>query len=351
MRADLQAPLSSVLVRVRPRVLEGPGLGAALLACAALIGCAAPRPSHHLAEPEAPRAVLVLHGGAGTIDRASMTPELEQDYRAALEGALRAGHAVLAGGGNAMDAVEATLLPLEDSPLFNAGRGAVLTADRLCELDASVMDGGTGLAGAVAGIRTVRHPIRAARAVMEKSEHVLLAGRGADAFAAEQGLELVDNAWFQTERRVRQLDQALADAKFGTVGCVALDEEGHLAAGTTTGGMTAKRYGRVGDSPLIGAGTWAEDGVCGVSATGWGEFFIRGAVASTIAARMRFGGASLADAASATIHGDLTARGGTGGVVALDAEGRVAAPFNTPGMYRGWITAEGDVTVRIWSDR
>ena len=181
MRADLQAPLSSVLVRVRPRVLGGLCLGAALVACAA------PRPSHHLAEPEAPRAVLVLHGGAGTIDRASMTPELEQDYRAAREGALRAGHAVLASGGSAMDAVEATLLPLEDSPLFNAGRGAVLTADRLCELDASVMDGGTGLAGAVAGIRTVRHPIRAARVVMEKSEHVLLAGRGADAFAAEQG--------------------------------------------------------------------------------------------------------------------------------------------------------------------
>lgn len=301
--------------------------------------------------PEGPRAVLVLHGGAGTIDRAAMTPELEQAYREALEGALRAGHAVLSGGGLAMDAVEATLLPLEDSPLFNAGHGAVLTADRVCELDASVMDGATGLAGAVAGVRTVRHPIRAARAVLEHSEHVLLAGAGADAFAREQGLEQVDNAWFQTERRRQQLEQALADDKFGTVGCVALDQEGHLAAGTTTGGMTAKRYGRVGDSPIIGAGTWAEDGVCGVSATGWGEFFIRGAVASTVAARMKFGGAPLAEAAHATIHGDLTSRGGTGGIVALDAEGRVAAPFNTPGMYRGWITAEGEVTVRIWTDR
>lgn len=320
-----------------------------LLALGLLPACAtAPEAAR---PPEGPRAVLVLHGGAGTIDRDAMTPELEAAYRAALEEALRAGHAVLSRGGRALDAVEAALLPLEDSPLFNAGHGAVLTADRVCELDASVMDGATGLAGAVAGVRTVRHPIRAARAVMEHSEHVLLAGAGADAFAREQGLEQVDNAWFQTERRRQQLEQALADDKFGTVGCVALDQEGHLAAGTTTGGMTAKRYGRVGDSPIIGAGTWAEDGVCGVSATGWGEFFIRGAVASTVAARMRFGGASLAEAAHATIHGDLTSRGGTGGIVALDADGRVAAPFNTPGMYRGWITAEGEATVMIWTDR
>ena len=334
-------------VLLAPTLLAPTLLG--LLALGLLPACAtAPEEAR---PPEGPRAVLVLHGGAGTIDRDAMTPELEAAYRAALEEALRAGHAVLSRGARALDAVEAALLPLEDSPLFNAGHGAVLTADRVCELDASVMDGATGLAGAVAGVRTVRHPIRAARAVMEHSEHVLLAGAGADAFAQEQGLEQVDNAWFQTERRRQQLEQALADDKFGTVGCVALDQGGHLAAGTTTGGMTAKRYGRVGDSPIIGAGTWAEDGVCGVSATGWGEFFIRGAVASTVAARMRFGGASLAEAAHATIHGDLTSRGGTGGIVALDADGRVAAPFNTPGMYRGWITAEGEATVMIWTDR
>jgi len=301
--------------------------------------CKSPAPS---------RAVIVVHGGAGVLDRAKMGPELEKEYREALAAALRAGHAVLSEGGSALDAVSATILPLEDSHLFNAGHGAVFSAEGRCELDASIMDGAGPRAGAVAGVQGVRHPILAARAVMEKSEHVLLSGAGADAFAKEQGLETVSNEFFHTERRRRALEQQLADDKHGTVGCVALDSAGHLAAGTSTGGMTAKRWGRVGDSPIIGAGTWAQDGVCAVSATGWGEYFIRGAIASNIAGRMRFGGLSLDAAGSQAIHKELTERGGTGGVIALDSEGRFTTPFNTPGMFRGWVTLEGQVTVKIW---
>lgn len=297
-----------------------------------------------------PKVVLAIHGGAGTILRANMTPEMEAAYRAELEGSLRAGYQVIAAGGTALDAVEAAILPLEDSPLFNAGKGAVLTYDRHCELDASIMNGATGEAGAVAGVRTVRNPIQAARAVMENSEHVLLSGAGADQFAGEQGLVQVDNAYFQTERRIRALEKRLAEDKHGTVGCVALDQAGHLAAGTSTGGMTAKRWGRVGDSPILGAGTWANDETCAVSSTGWGEFFLRGVIAHDIHARMAHGGESLAEAADAVILEDLTEAGGTGGVIALDHAGRVAAPFNTAGMYRGWIDAEGRVEIHIYGD-
>ncbi|MDA1265546.1 MAG: isoaspartyl peptidase/L-asparaginase [Planctomycetota bacterium] len=315
-----------------------------------LVGCAA--------SPQ-PKVVLAIHGGAGTILRENLTAEAEAAYRAALEHSLRAGHAVLEAGGSAMDAVEAAILPMEDSPLFNAGHGAVLTHEGHCELDASVMDGASGGAGAVAGVRTVRHPIRAARAVMERSPHVLLSGAGADTFAGEQGLEQVDNAYFETERRRRQLERAIAaqargedlgTLKFGTVGCVALDQAGHLAAGTSTGGMTNKRWGRIGDSPIIAAGTWADDDTCAVSGTGWGEFFIRAAVAHDIHARMAYGGLTLAEACDQVILEDLTAAGGSGGVIALDHAGRVAAPFNTPGMYRGWIDAEGRVEVHIYGD-
>ena len=294
--------------------------------------------------------VVAVHGGAGTILREKMTPETEAAYRAELEAALRSGHRVIQAGGSALEAVEAALLPLENSPLFNAGKGAVLTHGGRCELDASIMDGATGRAGAVAGVTTVRNPILAARAVMEHSPHVMLSGRGADLFSEEQGLEVVGNDYFQTERRRRQVERAQADSKHGTVGCVALDAGGHLAAGTSTGGMTNKRWGRIGDSPVIGAGTWADDRTCAVSATGWGEFFIRGAVAHDIHARMAYQGLSLAEAGQAVIMRDLTAAGGTGGVIALDGSGRVAAPFNTPGMYRGWIDAEGRVEVRIYGD-
>lgn len=295
--------------------------------------------------------VLAVHGGAGTITRSEMTPEQEAQYRGKIEEALRAGWRVLHDGGSSLDAVTTTIVVLEDSPLFNAGYGAVLTADERCELDASIMLGETGEAGAVAGVQSVKNPILAARAVMERSEHVMLSGSGADEFAQEQSLEQVPNEYFRTERRVRQLwERQEDDRKHGTVGCVALDQAGHLAAGTSTGGMTNKRWGRIGDSPVIGAGTWASDATCAVSATGWGEFFIRCAVAHEIHGRMLHGGESLHTASHAVIHETLTTAGGTGGVIALDRRGNVSAPFNTEGMYRGWIDVRGEVVIRIYGD-
>ncbi len=323
--------------------------------------------------------VLAIHGGAGTLRREVMTPELEAAYRATLEDALLCGHKVLAAGGSAADAVEATIHPLEDSHLFNAGRGAVLNDQGEVEMDSSIMLGRNGMAGAIAGARTVRHPISAARAVMEHTEHVLLSGGGADRFAAEQGLEAMAPDWFVTPHRQRQLELLQAqddgkvsaadlpsaipagllpaeiramgpDRKFGTVGCVALDRDGHLAAGTSTGGMARKAWGRIGDSPIIGAGTWADDETCAVSCTGWGEFFIRKAIAHQIHARMLYGGAGIGAAAAQAVLQDLPKGGGSGGCVALDAKGRMAAPFTTSGMYRGWIDAEGRVTVRIYAD-
>ncbi|MEX1025779.1 MAG: isoaspartyl peptidase/L-asparaginase [Planctomycetota bacterium] len=292
--------------------------------------------------------VLAIHGGAGTIARDAMTPGEKAAYKAALTYALRAGHAVLVDGGSALDAVTAALRPMEESPLFNAGVGAVFTAEGRCELDASIMDGATGMAGAVAGVTTVSSPILAARAVMEHSEHVLLTGRGAEEFAASQGLTPVPNEHFQTERRREQLKQLILDQKHGTVGCVALDANGHLAAGTSTGGMTNKRFGRVGDSPILGAGVWAEDATCAISSTGWGEYFLRGAVAHDVASRMRYLGENVMEAADAVVLQKLTAAGGTGGIIALDAEGNIAMPFNTEGMYRGWIDEDGKVTLSIW---
>ena len=308
---------------------------------------------------------LAIHGGAGTILRKNMSAEKEAAYRAKLEEALRAGYALLDGGSEALDAVQAAILIMEDSPLFNSGHGAVLTSAGTCEMDASVMRGDTGMAGAVAGVTTTRHPILAARAVMEHSPHVLLSGAGADTFAREQGLEQVPNAFFHTDRRVRQLERwrerqkstgslsgawdAQPDERHGTVGAVALDREGHLAAGTSTGGMVGKLWGRIGDSPIPGAGTWAADHTCAVSGTGWGEFFMRGTIARDVAALMEFGGLDLEQAAQRVVRTQLTERGGTGGVIALDAQGRVSAPFNTAGMYRGWIDREGRVEVHLYS--
>ncbi|MEZ6017917.1 MAG: isoaspartyl peptidase/L-asparaginase [Planctomycetota bacterium] len=309
--------------------------------------------------------VLIVHGGAGTLDRAEMPAELEAEYRATLEAALRAGHAALQGGGAPEDAVIAAIRILEDSPLFNAGRGAVLTHEGRHELDASLMvgSGRDGVAaGAVAGVTTVRHPIELARAVLERTPHVLLAGAGADRFAADLGLELVPNGWFTTEKRRQALERALADeartaagsaaaprAYLGTVGCVARDGAGRLAAGTSTGGMTNKRFGRVGDSPIIGAGTWADDRTVGVSCTGHGEFFLRGAVAHDVHARMLHAGQDVGAASAGTLA-ELTERGGEGGWIALTPAGRAAAPFNSSGMYRGWIDSKGRVTVRIWGE-
>lgn len=316
------------------------------------------------AEPAAP-ITLVIHGGAGTITRAEMTPELEAEYRAALELSLRTGYERLKDGRSAVDAVEASIRVLENSPLFNAGKGAVFTHEGTNELDAAIMDGRTMMAGAVAGITIIRNPISAARAVMEKSPHVILIGRGAEVFATGQGLDIVDPSYFWTEQRWKQLQKALVeekgagttgelpvppDRKFGTVGAVALDRQGNLAAGTSTGGTTNKRFGRVGDAPIVGAGTYASNDSCAVSATGQGEFFIRYTVARDLAARMEFGGATVAEAADEVVMKKLVKAGGTGGVIALDRRGRFATPFNTSGMYRGTIGPDGVPHVKIYAD-
>lgn len=325
------------------------------------------------AQDDAPVAI-VIHGGAGTILPENMTPETEQQYRDALTEALQTGHDVLTEGGSSMDAVVETLVVLEDSPLFNAGKGAVFTSEGTVELDASIMDGATRNAGALTGVTNVRNPIRLARSILDNSRHVMMSGAGAETFAAEQGFEKTPNEYFYTERRRKALRRAQSgdagptgdagDAmeftddprsrpdKFGTVGAVALDRDGNIVAGTSTGGMTNKRFGRVGDSPVIGAGTYAHNETCGVSATGHGEYFIRGAVAHDIAARMRYGGMSLQDAANAVVMEELPSigEGGTGGVIALDAEGNIAMPFNTPGMYRGYVDTEGELVVQIYGN-
>ena len=315
-------------------------------------------------DAKAPRTMLVIHGGAGTITHASMTPETEKAYRQAMEEALRAGHAVLARGGTSLDAVEATIHVMEDSPLFNAGKGAVFTHEGRNELDASIMDGKNKRAGAVAGVTIIRNPISAARAVMEKSPHVMMAGRGAELFATKMGLEIVDPSYFWTERRWKALQQELLQEqqqkprsdlqtsqpkKFGTVGAVALDQSANLAAGTSTGGMTNKQYGRVGDSPIIGAGTYADNESCAVSASGNGEYFIRWTVAYDIAALMKYRGMSVGDAANEVIYKKLPPEG-EGGVIALDRKGNFAMPFNSEGMYRGWIGPDGVPHVLIYKD-
>jgi isoaspartyl peptidase/L-asparaginase-like protein (Ntn-hydrolase superfamily) len=299
---------------------------------------------------EAPTSpVLVLHGGAGTIPHATLTPARADAYHAGIRAALRAGYAVLADGGAALDAVVATVMALEDNPLFNAGRGAVYTSDATHEMDAALMDGRDRRAGAVAGICGPKHPILAARAVMERTPHVLMGGEGAMRVCRDAGLEFMDPAWFGTEARLAALKTELArrasgaadtrsDAdKHGTVGAVARDCRGHLAAATSTGGLTAKTPGRIGDTPVFGAGTWADDATCAISATGQGELFIRTAAAHEIDARMRWGGQSLEHAATEVIEKLLAPIGGDGGLVAVDAQGNVALPFNCAGMYRGYV--------------
>ncbi len=305
--------------------------------------------------------VLVLHGGAG-VERKDLSPAEEKAARAALQQALLKGHAVLAAGKPALDAVTAAITVLEDDPTFNAGKGAVFTHDGRNELDASLMDGATLKAGAVAGVQRVRNPILLAEAVMQHSPHVMMVGQGAEAFAATQGITLVDPSYFRTGKRWQQLQKALkeeasgqahADLEtarhFGTVGAIALDAQGHLAAGTSTGGMTNKRFGRVGDSPIIGAGTYAND-ICAVSGTGWGEYYIRTAAAYDICARMQYLKQSPAEAGRAVINQRIPALGGDGGAIVLSADGRVAMPFNTQGMYRGWIGADGVPHVAIFAD-
>ena len=306
---------------------------------------------------ERPAWRLVIHGGAGVIERGRLTPEKDREIRAALDHALATGSAVLERGGSAIDAVEAAVSELEDDPNFNAGRGAVFTYDGVIEHDASIMDGRDRRAGAVTGTSYTRHPVSLARRVMENSPHVFLRGLGADQFSREQGLEQGPNEWFHTPERRRQLEEFRSrpsaesfdiDLKYGTVGAVALDREGHVAAATSTGGLTGKRWGRIGDTPVIGAGTYADDRAGAVSATGSGEYFVRLGVAHEICARMRFAGEDAKQAADHVI-GELTALGGTGGVIVVSPAGDADWSFNSVGMYRGKASAAGKV-VAIFGD-
>jgi beta-aspartyl-peptidase (threonine type) len=323
----------------------------------------------HAADPPVPNVVLAIHGGTAG-NKQKLTPEREAAVRRDMRRALEAGRAELEKpGGTSLRAVEAAIRVLEDSPEFNAGKGAVFTHEGQIELDASIMDGRTGKAGAVADVTVIKNPITAARAVMDETKHVILVGRGAEVFAAKAGLETVDPSYFWTERRWKEIQKKWDEEKaagksgnaaalvektgqgpWGTVGAVARDPAGNLAAGTSTGGIVNKMYGRVGDSPIVGAGTYAANGVCAVSGTGQGEFFIRGVVAYDIAALMKYKNLAIEAAAAEVVVGKLKAAGGDGGVIALDAAGNFTAPYNTPGLYRGWLTADGKFEVRLYAE-
>lgn len=306
---------------------------------------------------------IAIHGGAGTILREQMSDELQQSILTDLEAAVKAGHQILKKGGEALDAVVAAVKVLENSPNFNAGKGSVLTHNEMVEMDASVMDGRNQAAGAVAGVRHIKNPIELARDVMKNSNHVLLVGEGAEKFAFEQGHEYTEQDYFFTDRRYEQLISmrekglfALSesrypdDRKHGTVGAVALDQHGNLAAATSTGGVTNKKYGRVGDSALIGCGTVAENGVVAVSTTGVGEFFIRKRVAEDVAARMRYLQENVHTACEHIIQGELKEMGGEGGLIAIDAQGELHFAMNSSGMYRAGINTQGELSVNIYSD-
>ncbi|WP_299223114.1 isoaspartyl peptidase/L-asparaginase family protein [uncultured Psychroserpens sp.] len=317
---------------------------------------------------------IIIHGGAGTILKENMTPELEAAYKIKLEEAIRVGHTILKNGGSSIDAVQKTINVMEDSPLFNAGKGAVFTNAETNELDASIMDGSTLNSGASAGTTTVKNPINLARVIMENSPHVMMAGVGAERYAEEQGLAIVTTDYFFTERRLNSLhrvkekeankektidtesayldfyDTDIKNYKFGTVGCAALDKSGNLAAGTSTGGMTNKRYGRIGDSPIIGAGTYANNNSCAVSSTGWGEYFIRAMVAHDISALMQYKGLSLKEAAKEVIQDKVPHLGGDGGVIAVDKNGIMVAEFNTTGMYRATMNDKDELNISIYKD-
>ena len=328
------------------------------------LAATAEKHSENQPDMETKKFGLVVHGGAGTIDRAKMTPEKEREYRAGLEHALAAGYDILKRGGSSLDAAEAAVRVLEDDPHFNAGKGSVFTSAGTNEMDAAIMDGKTLAAGAVASLKHIKNPISLARLVMEKSGHVMIDGEGAEAFAKENGMELVDQKYFFTQERWDALQKIKAAEKHrtggagkaflitdqdrhGTVGAVALDKNGNLAAATSTGGTTNKRPGRVGDSPIIGAGTYANDATCAVSATGDGEYFIRATVGHDISALMEYRGMSLKEATQAVL--DKVAKlGGTGGLIAIDRQGNIALPFNTSGMYRGYVDPNGKFVVEIY---
>lgn len=318
--------------------------------------------------------VLVIHGGAGTILKSQMTPEKEAAYIEALNKALQIGNDILKDGGTALDAVEACIRSMEDNPLFNAGKGAVFTNEGKNELDAAIMNGKTLTAGSVAGVTIIKNPISAARAVMERSPHVMMAGKGAEKFAQQVGLDIVDPSYFYTEDRWQGLQKAKKedsiktmansdsakrsslkqpenkDYKYGTVGAVALDRHGNLAAGTSTGGMTNKKYGRVGDAPIIGGGTYANNATVAISGTGWGEFFIRLVMAKSISDMMEYGKIKLKDAADEMVMKKLPTLGGDGGLIAVDKDGNIAMPFCTEGMYRGYIKSNGERSVKIYKE-
>jgi L-asparaginase / beta-aspartyl-peptidase len=311
---------------------------------------------------------LVIHGGAGTILKKNLTPELEKQYTDKLNEALSAGYDTLSKGGTSIDAVITSIKILEDSPLFNAGKGSVFTADGKNEMDAAIMDGKTMMAGSVAGVRTIKNPITAARCVMEKSEHVMMVGAGAEKFAKKCNCQFADSIYFFEQKRWDQLqkikktekqqldhsdtsgyiDPFIKDKKFGTVGLVALDQYGNLAAGTSTGGMTNKKYGRVGDAPIIGAGTYANNNTCAVSCTGHGEYFIRSVVAYDVSALMEYKNLSLKDAANEVVMQKLVKLGGEGGLIAIDKKGNIAMPFNSAGMYRGYMKSDGTKEILIF---
>lgn len=313
---------------------------------------------------------IVIHGGAGTILKENMTDSLEKAYKATLETAIRNGYAILEAGGSSLEAIKASITVMEDSPLFNAGKGAVFTHEGTNELDASIMDGASLNAGAVAGVTHIKNPILLADEVMRNSDHVLLAGKGAEAFAQSRGMELVEPAYFFTESRHNSLlrakerdeikldhdsksafvDPYSKEYKFGTVGCVALDKNGDLAAGTSTGGMTNKRWNRIGDSPIIGAGTYANNATCAISSTGWGEYFIRAMVAHDISAMMEYKGIGLEEAAKEVILKKVPALGGDGGIIGIDKYGNVSMEFNTAGMYRAHMNASGELYIGIYKE-
>jgi beta-aspartyl-peptidase (threonine type) len=345
---------------MRKRLLRPVVAAAAVLVSVSILSCVRREEPKTPAKP--PEITMVIHGGAGTITRDKMTPEKEKAIRDKLTEALEAGHTILRNRGAALDAVEAAIKILEDSPLFNAGKGAVFTAEGKNELDASIMDGATLKAGAVASVTTIKNPIAAARAVMAQSKHVLLVGPGAERFAGEKGLEIVPPHYFFDQERWDELQKIKESEKasltppsspktmLGTVGALALDSQGNLAAGTSTGGLTNKMHGRVGDSPIIGAGTYANNKTCAVSGTGQGEYFIRLEIAYDVSALTEYGGLTLKEAADKVIREKLTGLGGTGGIVALDKNGNIAAPFNTAGMYRGWIQGDGPAHTAMYAD-
>ncbi|MBL4716222.1 MAG: beta-aspartyl-peptidase [Bacteroidetes bacterium] len=340
----------------------------ALLIAIFLFGCQQKKEYQNMED----KFTLVIHGGAGTILKKNMTPEREQAYKDILQESLITGHTILKNGGTSIDAVEAAVKVMEDSPLFNAGKGAVFTHDGKNEMDASIMDGKTLNAGAVSSITCIKNPIQLARSVMEKSPHVMLTGDGAEQFAKENGFEFVDPSYFHTEFRWNQLekakqsDVALLDhsdnvgednsiydeiqkeKKFGTVGAVALDKHGNLAAATSTGGMTNKQFGRVGDSPIIGSGTYANNNTCAVSCTGHGEYFMRAVVAYDISAMIEYNDKSIEDAANEVIMKKQVDLGGEGGIIAVDKNGNIALTFNSAGMYRGFVKADGNIQVDIY---